>query len=154
MKRLQKFIALLAVVLAFGACSDEDVYVEPEMEVTPHNLAGTWRLAEWSGAALSGDSYVYLQLTRKDQLFTIYQNLDSFGARKLTGRYNLVDRDDAETEIRGLYDYGTGDWLHRYVVRNLTADRMVWIASDDPEDISVYERCTAVPDAILAEVDE
>lgn len=42
--------------------------------------------------------------------------------------------------IRGQYDYGVGDWSHRYVVKSLTANKMIWVAKDDPANVSVYVR--------------
>ena len=31
-------------------------------------------------------------------------------------------------------------WLHRYYVRDLTAERMVWVATDDENIVYVYVR--------------
>jgi len=39
-----------------------------------------------------------------------------------------------------MYDYGQGDWEHRYYVRNLTNDSMVWVATDDESISYVYVR--------------
>ena len=37
-------------------------------------------------------------------------------------------------------------WSHRYVVSELTAGRMVWTAEDDPAEVRVYSRMSAMPD--------
>ena len=50
--------------------------------------------------------------------------------------------------IRGSYDYGAGDWAHRYIVTDFTETSMVWTAKDDRSDISVYERCDGIPEDI------
>ncbi len=142
MKNLLKLIALSLCITVFAGCSDDDEQVVvPSLEVTAHNVAGEWRLAEWRGEALAEGSYVWLELTRKDSSFTIYQNIDSFGPRCTTGEFNIVTDPSLGAVIRGIYDYSmSAEWAHRYIVTDLTADRMVWTAVDDREDISVYVR--------------
>lgn len=57
MKYLKKLFTLLVIALfacGFAACSSDDE--EPEersLEVTPANLHGTWKLAEWNGEPLA-----------------------------------------------------------------------------------------------------
>lgn len=88
MKTIFRFTLLALIVTAFCACDDDKSYVAP-LDVTPNNLAGTWQLAQWNGAPLAQGSYVYIEFIRKDQKYVMYQNLDSFGARKLTGRFAM-----------------------------------------------------------------
>ena len=88
MKTIFRFTLLALIVTAFCACDDDKSYVAP-LDVTPNNLAGTWQLAQWNGAPLAQGSYVYIEFIRKDQKYVMYQNLDSFGARKLTGRFAI-----------------------------------------------------------------
>lgn len=141
MKRIFKLVALTLFVAAFAACDDDKSYPDPGLEVSANNLAGTWQLAEWNGAPLAEGSYVYLELIRKDRLFKMYQNIDSFSPRLTTGRYALETISSVGTVIRGIYDNSLEtEWKHRYIVRDLTAERMVWVATDDSEDIQVYVR--------------
>ena len=108
-------------------------------------------LDSWNnGEALADGSYVYIELSYRDgNEFTIYQNLDSFGPRRITGVYNLSTDESLGSVIRGMYDYENGDWNHRYIIRNLFSDRMTWIATDDAQNVSVYKRCPGVPQEIL-----
>lgn len=153
MKNLLRLTAFIAIAVAAVSCEKTTEIPEPMLEVTANNISGIWKLAEWSGGTLEEGSYVYMELTRRDQEMTIYQNLDSFSARRITGRYNIeVDEDLGVSVIRGQYYYGNGDWRHRYIVSELRANRMTWIAKDDADDISVYERCDAIPEEILAEL--
>ncbi|WP_418991040.1 lipocalin family protein [Alistipes sp.] len=154
MKRFFKFALLSLVLTAFAACDDDKSYVDPGLEVTPHNLSGTWQLAEWNGQPLAQDSYVYLDLIRKDRKYKMYQNIDSFSSRLLTGTYNIDTDSRTGSVIYGIYDHGIGYWQHRYYVRDLTAERMTWVAVDDPEDISVYVRCASIPEDITAGYEE
>jgi hypothetical protein len=39
-----------------------------------------------------------------------------------------------------MYDFGAGDWEHSYYVRDLTKERMVWVATDDESLVTVYVR--------------
>ena len=152
MKRLLRLTTLLAVVLTAVSCEKNPSDVVPTLEVTANNISGIWQLSEWSGHTLEEGTYVYLEITRRNQLFTIYDNLDSFSAVKSTGRYNIITDDEHGAVIRGQYDYGKGDWRHRYIIRDLTKSSMTWVALDDADDISVYVRCDAIPEEILAEL--
>lgn len=154
MKRFLKFALLSLFVVALGACDDDKSYVDPGLEVTPHNLSGTWQLSEWNGQPLAQNSYVYLELIRKDRLYKMYDNIESFSARLRTGVYNIDTDPSTGSVIYGIYDHGNGYWQHRYYVRNLSADRMTWVAVDDPEDIQVYERCASIPEDITAGYDD
>ena len=148
MKKFLRWTAVLAMMLAAVSCEKNKELPESLLEVTANNISGAWKLTEWSGHAMEEGMYVYIEFTRRDQRFTIYQNQDSFLTRKIEGYYNITTDEVLGAVIRGQYDYN-GDWRHRYVVRNLTAKSMTWIATDNPADISVYERCDAVPDDIM-----
>ncbi|MFQ7386853.1 MAG: DUF1573 domain-containing protein [Alistipes sp.] len=144
-EKILRFAALLSALALLGAC-DDDMYVTP-LEVT-NNLAGTWQLAQWNGAPLAQGSYVYIEFIRKDQKYVMYQNLDSFGARKLTGRFAIETDEELGAIIYGNYDYSAGDWQHRYIVTDFSKTQMIWTAKDDRSDISVYERCDGIPEDI------
>lgn len=132
--------------LAFVGCeSKEEEYVEPQLEVTPNNIAGEWMLESWNnGLPVAEGCYLYMELVRKDRTFTIYENLDSFQTVRQTGRYVIEVDPELSAVIRGNYDFGGGDWNHHYIISSLTASRMVWVAVDDPQDVSVYVR-TEIP---------
>ena len=76
------------------------------------------------------------------------QNLDSFGTRKLTGRFVIDNDAELGAVIRGSYDYGAGDWAHRYIVTDFTETSMVWTAKDDRSDVQVFVRCDGIPDEV------
>ncbi len=145
MKRVFRLIVLAMVVTAVAvSCNDKEEYVEPTLDVTPNNIAGCWSLDSWSGGELSSGSYVYIDFVRADKTYTLYQNIDSQYMRTITGHYFIYTDDEKGAIIRGNYDYGNGDWAHRYIVTELTEDRMVWTALDNPADVSVYVRA-AIP---------
>ena len=79
MKYLKKLFTLLVIALfacGFAACSsDDEEPEEPSLEVTPANLHGTWKLAEWNGEPLAEGTYCYIVFNRKDQTFEMYQKL-------------------------------------------------------------------------------
>jgi hypothetical protein len=135
------FLAIFAVAVLSVACSKDS---EPQVEVldvTRSNIAGVWMLESWNDAPLAEGSYIYIKFERSDRTYTMWQNVDSFYARKLTGIYWIDIDEELGAVIRGNYDHGAGDWSHRYIVTDLTANRMVWTAKGDESDVSVYVRC-------------
>lgn len=147
MKRIFRLFVLAIMVTAVAvSCNDKDEYVEPTLDVTPNNIAGCWVLDSWSGGELNESSYVYIDFVRADKTYTLYQNIDSQYMRTITGHYFIYTDDEKGAIIRGNYDYGNGDWAHRYVVTELTKDRMVWTALDNPADVSIYLRATLPSD--------
>lgn len=148
---LKSTLLLLFAATAFTGCEKDKSYEDPGLEVSLYNISGTWKLASWNnGAELAEGSYVYLELAYRDgNTFTIYQNLDSFGPRRITGSYNLYTDESLGSVIRGMYDYENGDWSSRYIIRDLYADRMTWIATDDAGNVSQYVRCDGIPQEIL-----
>lgn len=141
MRNLLKGAFYMMLAIALISCSDDEEYVEPILDVTPNNIAGEWCLESWNDAPLAEGSYVYISFERADRTYTLYQNVDSAPARTLTGRYYITTDMEFGAVIRGDYDFGVGEWAHRYIVKDLTAKSMTWIAKDNPDDVSVYVRC-------------
>ena len=139
MKRIVNLaVALVAMVVMVG-CSKPDNNGTLFLDVTPNNIKGTWRLESYdNGVKLAEGSYYYITFDRAERTFVSYDNLSSMETYKATGRYDIVT--DAAAVIRGIYDYGRGDWEHRYYVRNLTQDSMQWVAVDDESISYVYVR--------------
>lgn len=152
MKKNWFYLMMMLFAVAFVGCNDDDeTYVEPQLDVTSHNIAGEWMLKSWSnGQELTEGTYLYMDLVRQDGTFKLYDNLNSFQAVLTTGRFALVTNDEGQVIIRGEYDYGVGDWNHRYAITSLTASEMVWVATDDATDVSVYVR-TEIPAEVVAE---
>jgi hypothetical protein len=153
---MKKILKLMLVALcAIGGWSCELTAPEEpqgeELEVTTNNISGSWKLAKWNGEALPEDNYVYIDFVRADGTYTMYQNIDSFSTRVITGRYTLyVDEEVGAAVLRGDYDHGAGEWNHRYIIDHLTRSEMRLVAKDNAEDICLYERCE-IPSEIVGE---
>ena len=117
------------------------------LDVTANNLAGNWEQVEWRGSELVESSYFYMKIVRKDQKFTFYQNTDSMAdmPHVITGRFNIEIDPELGAIILGEYDYVGEYWSHRYIVKELTADTMTWIAVDDPTEIKKFVRISSIP---------
>lgn len=139
-KYMRKFVNFAFVVMFFVSCSkDTNATKQHYLSVTPNNISGVWSLESYdNGVALEDGSFLYIDFNRAERTFTSYDNLESMEMRKLTGRYDVVT--DASAIIRGAYHYGRGDWEHDYYVRDLTSNRMVWVATDDENIVQVYVR--------------
>lgn len=147
-----KMVFATLVLATFVACSEDSEPQVEVMDVTRSNIAGTWMLESWNGAPLADGSYVYITFERADRTFTMWQNIDSFGPRKLTGLFWIDIDEELGAIIRGNYDHGVGEWTHRYVVSDLTATSMIWRAKDNMDDVSIYVRCE-LPDEFVEDIE-
>lgn len=141
--------AFAAIMLMASSCDViiVDSETELELEVNANNISGKWQLVEWNNAALAEGTYVYLDIVRNDKTYVMYQNLDSFSGvpHIVTGSYYIETDPELGAIIRGNYDYDSGDWAHRYVVKSLTTTQMVWVAKDDETFVQTYLRVDSIP---------
>ena len=151
MNTFKKIMTAALAALSFLAVScDKNENTEPQeiyLDVNANNISGKWELVKWNESALAEGTYVYMDIVRNGKTYTIYQNLDSFSniPHVATGSY-FIDTDvELGAIIRGTYDHDSGDWAHRYIVKSLTATRMVWVAKDDQTYIQEFERIESIP---------
>ena len=151
MKRFKNILASALAALSFFAVScDRNDMTEPQVEyldVNANNISGKWELVEWNGNALTAGTYVFMEIVRNDRTFKIYQNLDSFSdvPHVVSGSYYIETDPELGAIIRGVYDHDSGDWAHRYIINDLTASEMTWVAKDDPDYIQKYVRVETIP---------
>lgn len=149
MKLLKSLFFMFAAMAAIVSCSKETP-VKKYLDVTPNNISGEWKLVEYNGAALEGDTYFYIEFIRKDGEYVIYQNFDSMGQlpHKVTGRFRIYTDQVNGAIISGDYDFDGGLWSYEYDVNNLTETTMDWLAiSDDSSFEQKFERCQ-IPEGI------
>ena len=145
---IKKIIAILFSAVALISCAEKEApVVEEQLEVNAHNISGSWKLIEWNGSALYETTYMYVNFVRNDRTFTIYQNLDSFAdvPHVATGTFFIETDMELGAVIRGMYDYDSGDWAHRYIVKSLTASEMIWVAKDDLTYIQKFSKVDSIP---------
>ncbi len=146
MNIIKKTTILIISIFAMAACAEKE---EPVvyLDVNAHNISGSWQLVEWNGMAMTDSTYMYVNFVRNDRTFTIYQNIDSFTGipHVATGTFYIDTDMELGAIIRGMYDYDSGDWAHRYIVRELTATSMKWVAKDDSGYVQVFERVETIP---------
>lgn len=152
MKNILKIMALLAVVLCFTSCDDDEKTDNPSLPVTVANLNGTWQLSEWNGEPVAEGTYCYITFNRREQTFEIYQKFDSMYARYITGYFRLEKDPYLGYVISGEYDFDRGSWNSDYIITDLLpAGSMIWTAKDDDTDVSKYVRCDGIPSSIKEE---
>ena len=146
-KTFKSFISVLFASLILVSCGKEQPEVIEYLDVNANNISGSWELVDWNGSALQEGTYVFINLVRNDRTYTMYQNIDSFGdiPHVITGRYFIETDPAVGAVIRGDYDHDSGDRAHRYIVKDLTATSMTWVAKDNPEYIQKYERVESIP---------
>ena len=140
-------IAAAFAVMSLISCTEKPEVTVEYLDVNANNISGRWELVEWNGAPLTEGTYVYLDIVRNDRTYTMYQNLDSFTnvPHKVTGSYYIEYDPELGAILRGNYDHDSGDWAHRYIVKDLTADQMYWVAKDDPTFIQKFVRVDSIP---------
>ena len=149
MNKITKLLTL--ALLSFAALSCDKVIIteskEELLEVNANNLSGKWQLFEWDGNVLAEGTYVYLDIVRNGQTYTMYQNMDSFSnvPHVITGKYTLTTDPELGTIIRGSYDHDNGEWTDRYIVRTLTSDKMIWVPTDNHSSYQVFLRVKDIP---------
>ena len=119
----------------------------PQLEVNANNISGQWELVEWNGISLTEGTYVFFDDTATTEIYTMYQNLDSFSnvPHVVTGSYRLSTDEELGAIIRGTYDHDSGEWSHRYIIKSLTANEMFWVATDDLSFSQKFVRVESIP---------
>ena len=147
MNKVKMLIAAAFAVMSLISCTEKPEVTVEYLDVNANNISGRWELVEWNGAPLTEGTYVYLDIVRNDRTYTMYQNLDSFTnvPHKVTGSYYIEYDPELGAILRGNYDHDSGDWAHRYIVKDLTANEMSWIASDDQTFIQKFVRVDSIP---------
>ena len=89
MKRVIKLVVVLMVAVVAMACNQEKVGID-YLDVTPNNISGVWRMESYdNGVQLSEGSYYYIVFDRAERTFVTYDNLESMGLHKNSGRYDI-----------------------------------------------------------------
>ena len=147
MNKVKMLIAAAFAVMSLISCTEKPEVTVEYLDVNANNISGKWELVEWNGAPLTEGTYVYLDIVRNDRTYTMYQNLDSFTnvPHKVTGSYYIEYDPELGAILRGNYDHDSGDWAHRYIVKDLTAVQMYWVAKDDPTFIQKFVRVDSIP---------
>ena len=146
---MKKILILLSIIAIAAVSCEKDSMPEeaPQLEVNANNISGQWELVEWNGISLTEGTYVYLDIVRNDKTYTMYQNLDSFSnvPHVVTGSYRLSTDEELGAIIRGTYDHDSGEWSHRYIIQSLTANEMLWVATDDHSFSQKFVRVESIP---------
>ena len=146
MNKIRLFFALAFISFA-SACEGPEAVKPVYLEVNANNISGKWELVEWSGVTMTDGTYVFIDIVRNDRTYTIYQNVDSFQnvPHVVTGSYYLEIDPEIGAVIRGNYDHDSGDWAHRYIITDLTADQMTWTAKDNLDYVQKFKRVESIP---------
>ena len=147
MKLIRIITVFAASAMMMLSCTNKETPTVEYLDVNANNLAGNWEQVEWRGTELVESSYFYMTIVRKEQLFTFYQNVDSMSdmPHVITGRFNIETDPELGAIILGEYDYVGEFWSHKYIVKDLTADIMTWIAVDDPAETKKFVRISSIP---------
>lgn len=140
-------VALAAMTMVSCDKNDQSEPAEIQLEVNANNISGNWELVKWNESELEDGTYVYINFVRNDKTYTMYQNFDSFSnvPHVVSGSYYIDTDPELGAIIRGNYDHDSGDWAHRYIIKSLTATKMVFVAKDDATFVQEFARISEIP---------
>lgn len=150
MTKYLKIYLLFFLTISLVACEKEEEQGMVYLDVTNANLHGTWKLSEWSGEPMNDTRYCYIDFSRSEETFIIYENIGSMYAQKLTGSYRIKGNKGDGYQLTGTYDY-TGEQWKGYHVVSLTNTQLQLRVDRSEEDILIYDRCEEVPDKVIYE---
>ena len=149
MNIVKTMLAVALAAMAMVSCNknDQSEPAELQLEVNANNISGNWELVKWNESELEDGTYVYINFVRNGKTYTMYQNLDSFSnvPHVVSGSYYIDTDPELGAIIRGNYDHDSGDWAHRYIVKSLTATKMIFVAKDDATFIQEFARISEIP---------
>ncbi len=150
MKNFFKLMLLLLLAIPFQACSDDDEAAIANLEVTTYNIAGVWKLHNWSGSAESLPE-VYIEFSRKENRFKIFQTYNSMYPEIKTGTYSVEKDYYKGTIMSGVYDHDNGKWNNKYVIKTFTDTVLELVAGKETQ---TFVRVDKVPDYIINNIPE
>ncbi len=155
MKLIIKYALLLSIVFTNVACDDDSDKVKSPNStdfISYSMVRGDWMLTQVDGVDVPESSYLYITLSRKEELqwFEIYDNMNSAFSSKSEGAYNLVhDTDNGKTSIMGYYENQLGEvWNSSYEISSLTETTMKWI-KEDTKEVHTYTKVDEIPEDVL-----
>ena len=145
-RRILLFILFPALLMAVS-CTEKPLEVIEYLEVNSNTISGNWQLDSWKGSALAEGTEMYIKFVRNDQTYRMWQTMDSFSGipHYVTGEFNITMDVISGAVISGKYDNDEGLWQHSYMVKDLTATEMTWVAVDDPDFVQHFIRVESIP---------
>lgn len=138
---------LFPVALMAVSCTEKPLETIEYLDVNSNTISGNWQLDSWNGSALAEGTKMYIKFVRNDQTYQMWQTMDSFSdiPHYVTGEFNITTDPMNGAVINGKYDNDEGLWQHSYMVKDLTATEMTWIAVDSPDFVQHFVRVETIP---------
>lgn len=146
---MRLFRLLLSVTLMLGAISTMScekpapLPSDEKVDVTYYNIDGCWELYMFHGAPLQEDTYLYIEFSRSDHRYQMWDNLNSMYGISTTGTFYITEEEDDTYTLSGNYDHGAGDWSSNYKVEMSSTDNMTWRST---ETILDFRRIDSIPE--------
>ena len=149
---MRLFRLLLSVTLRLGAISTMScekpapLPSDEKVAVTYYNIDGCWELSQLNGRPLQENTYLYIEFSRGDHSYQMWDNFNSMYGVCTTGTFYITEEEDGTYTLSGTYDYGVGDWSNDYrVVLTHEGDHMQWRALSANQTMD-FVRVEAMPE--------
>ena len=142
--RLLLSVTLMLVAITTTSCEKPAPLPSDErVAVTYYNIDGCWELYMFHGAPLQEDTYLYIEFSRSDHRYQMWDNLNSMYGISTTGTFYITEEEDGTYTLSGNYDHGAGDWSSSYKVEMSSTDNMTWRST---ETILDFRRIDSIPE--------
>ena len=96
---------------------------------------------------MAEDTYLYIEVDRREHRYTMWDNIDSMYATDTTGTFAITEEEDGTYTLSGTYDYGVGDWSSDYrVTLSNKGERMQWISRSGSFQAMDFVRIEVIPE--------
>ena len=142
--RLLLSVTLMLVAITTTSCEKPAPLPSDErVAVTYYNIDGCWELYMFHGAPLQEDTYLYIEFSRSDHRYQMWDNLNSMYRISTTGTFYITEEEDGTYTLSGNYDHGAGDWSSNYKVEMSSTENMTWRST---ETILDFRRIDSIPE--------
>ena len=148
---MRLFRLLLSVTLMLGAISTMScekpapLPSDEKVAVTYYNIDGCWELSQLNGRPLQENTYLYIEFSRGDHSYQMWDNLNSMYGVCTTGTFYITEEEDGTYTLMGNYDHGAGEWSSDYKVEMFDMDRMQWRSKTTGECLD-FTRIASIPE--------
>jgi hypothetical protein len=137
---------MLGVISTMSCEKPAPLPSDEKVAATYYNIDGCWELSQLNGQPLQEDTYLYIEFSRSDHRYQMWDNLNSMYGTTTTGTFAISEEEDGTYTLSGTYDYGVGDWNSCYMVTlSDGGNKMQWWRRG-ADQVMEFEHISEIPE--------